>query len=904
MLSRWFSRSSRLTHPDRDKRLQAVQALSPEQAKDCEATLLEMVHSDGDTEVRAAAFKQIQSADTLAQLLEDSRCAEAAAAQIAARIASGETCPAEDHTLVIDARIRLAQPQHIEALLPLLGTAEQCAELALRVRDEARRTVLQHPLLNREEGLSVLQRLARGKDKNCHRHAKERLDQIKSCRQRCSEVAQRLTELDDAIDKALSSEPNEHHALLSHRQRLLKLKDMREHTAAELTQAAAQLASAGADANAFKAAPDPFAGRDVSLPEPAEDPFPPLAAGFERLAAAMRSGAALEDISRQRDSLTTQWLSNADHFPPSAAQHQLFEEVSKQFKAFQAAWQRLHDAVGWQQSLPELLPEPCQLGEDTHTQLQVRQRWRKRWRRALHDLRWPEDHMAPAEVSAAVSALTRIETEVDQLEALLKEAEQQLGEHIRQTGDLLEQGQLEPAKQSLRKARSLQQAGVRSRERELAALSAQVAEFSDWQQFATNPKRAELLAQLQSLAEAPEEPATQATRLKHLRAQWQQLGKPNSATEFEQQRQFDEWAERAFEPCRDHYAEQAEVRAANLAQREALCEQLQQYLADTDWDKADMQAAESIMRSARQEWQQHHPCDRRALKPVQARFETLQNELHGKVKAAWDANVARKQAIVEEAKTLLQADLNQQIEGAKALQQRWREVGKTPRGPDQRLWREFRTVCDQIFAQRDADQQQRKAELDAQYQALEDAITALEAAIQHPQPSRKSLDTLTAAIEQAAADLRLNKDARQRIDAARSSYQEQLLAHARQQAEADLLNWRDWDAAVAAAETAAPQERKLTPPHPMFAARLDGTATPADWLQLVLEAEIAADLPSPAADQAARMALQVDLMNAGRRDLASEDYRDLLRRWCEAGPKDKDVDHLRERFFSALKRRL
>ena len=213
-------------------------------------------------------------------------------------------------------------------------------------------------------------------------------------------------------------------------------------------------------------------------------------------------------------------------------------------------------------------------------------------------------------------------------------------------------------------------------------------------------------------------------------------------------------------------------------------------------------------------------------------------------------------------------------------------------------------MCDQIFAQRDADQQQRKAELNAQYQALDDAVTALEAAAQDAQPSKKILDELTAAIDQASADLKINNETRKRISAASSAYRALLQTQAQQQAEAELLQWRSWDEQVGAAERAGDAQDNATPPEPVFAARLNGTAEPTDWLRLVLEAEIAADLPSPETDQAARMALQVELMNAGRRDLAAEDYRTLLKRWCEAGPQDDAAHSLRERFFSALLQRL
>ena len=71
-------------------------------------------------------------------------------------------------------------------------------------------------------------------------------------------------------------------------------------------------------------------------------------------------------------------------FPPSAAQHQLFEERVQTISGLsKAAWQRLAaHVVGWQQIVcRSALPQPCQLSADTQSQLQVRQQWRKQWRR-------------------------------------------------------------------------------------------------------------------------------------------------------------------------------------------------------------------------------------------------------------------------------------------------------------------------------------------------------------------------------------------------------------------------------------------------------------------------------------------------------------------------------------------
>ncbi|MEM7561234.1 MAG: DUF349 domain-containing protein, partial [Planctomycetota bacterium] len=38
--------------------------------------------------------------------------------------------------------------------------------------------------------------------------------------------------------------------------------------------------------------------------------------------------------------------------------------------------------------------------------------------------------------------------------------------------------------------------------------------------------------------------------------------------------QFNEWADKAYEPCKAYYEKQSEIRAANLTERQAICEQL------------------------------------------------------------------------------------------------------------------------------------------------------------------------------------------------------------------------------------------------------------------------------------------------------------------------------------------
>ena len=116
-----------------------------------------------------------------------------------------------------------------------------------------------------------------------------------------------------------------------------------------------------------------------------------------------------------------------------------------------------------------------------------------------------------------------------------------------------------------------------------------------------------------------------------------------------------------------------------------------------------------------------------------------------------------------------------------------------------------------------------------------------------------------------------------------------------------LLDFRTWDEQVSEAEIGG---SNIASPHALFNARVAGTAESEDIIKLTMEAEIAADIQGPAEEQSARMALQIDLMNRGRRNMQLIENQELLERWCRCGPKAADHDSLRNRFFAALTQRL
>ncbi len=890
MFSRWLKRSNRLDHPDADKRLAAVQALDVDDARARQTDLKRLIEQDDNAAIVEAAIDKLTDDNVCAELLNHEPVSARVAERIATLVASGVDSSSRSDPRVLWARIERADLDQLPKLLGDIESAEHCAALALRFRDASREQILGHPLLQSEAGLTQLVKQAKGRDKQCHRYARERLDAIKQARVACTEHAARLAEIDQAIEKTQISEQDDYARV----QKLSKMREMRAEVVEGLESERATLTSAGGAASDFPTPADPLAGMNLEPPEPAADPFPELIQVLDTLGQTMRKGVDPGDITTVRERVTNTWLTEADRHPPAPAQHARFEAVSAQFQTYRRAWEKLANL-----NVQSLEDSAAALAEDNS--LKAHRQWLKRWRKKVNEISWPADHELPAALKSAQEKLAKIEAAATTLADKEVDAERRLAEHVAAAQTAIEGGHVRDAVQALKQARALQKKGLKSHDRELAALSAQLDEFRDWQQFATNPKREALLSQISELAEHPAEPTAQAARLKALRAEWQQLGRPANAEETAQQEAFDALAEKAYEPCRAYYEEQSSIRAANLEQRTKLCEQLEAYLDNTDWASADMRAAENIIRTAREEWRKHHPCERKALKPVEARFEALQQTLHEKLKSSWDGNVKAKEAIVAEARQLLEQELDVQINEAKRLQQAWRDIGPTPRGPDQKLWREFRQLCDQIFAGRDAAKAEAQAAWAARQSALEEALAALEALVAtdgtvEPADWRSA----RASYDEQAQAIRPSGGQRKRLDDAERAWRTRQAAQKRSAELAELAQWSQWDQEVSEAEQSA---AAMEAPHKWFNARAAGTATDQDWLELVIEAEIAADMPSPEADQGRRMEIQVEMMNAGTRP-QDRDYKFHLQRWCESGPKDAAADALRERFFAAITARV
>jgi len=234
--------------------------------------------------------------------------------------------------------------------------------------------------------------------------------------------------------------------------------------------------------------------------------------------------------------------------------------------------------------------------------------------------------------------------------------------------------------------------------RQLQHVDERLDELKDWKTFRVEPKRAELIQRMQSLVGADMSPEELARQIRRLRDEWRTLHRGAGEEPAPEWQQFDEVAERAWEPCREHFARQAEVRQHNQARREELLDRLAAFAAQQFGEQPDWSLIRQVIFEARTEWQQYAPVDQSVVKPLQARFHAELGELQKRLDAEYARNVQAKRDIIARAAELATLeDTRQAIEEAKSLQRAWKTVGIVPRPQDNSLWEAFRRNCDAVF---------------------------------------------------------------------------------------------------------------------------------------------------------------------------------------------------------------
>lgn len=265
-------------------------------------------------------------------------------------------------------------------------------------------------------------------------------------------------------------------------------------------------------------------------------------------------------------------------------------------------------------------------------------------------------------------------------------------------------------------------ATVRRLRRAQAALLRRVRElrdFADWRQWANLGVRENLCAEMEALADCPDD-ARLAARYGRIMSRWRLAADVPKDRSEQLRARFEAAHDRVYSRRQAHLAAQSADRDRNLERRLAIVEEVERLASSTDWLKTVQRITE-----LQAQWKEIGPVPRRRQQETWDRFRAAcgrffarrKEDLAGR-KQEWARNLERKEALIARVEALSAATgIAGAAKQARQAQAEWKEIGPVQRKRSEAVRQRFQAACDAVLDRAQA----------AEHEAAADRIKACEA---------------------------------------------------------------------------------------------------------------------------------------------------------------------------------
>ena len=304
----------------------------------------------------------------------------------------------------------------------------------------------------------------------------------------------------------------------------------------------------------------------------------------------------------------------------------------------------------------------------------------------------------------------------------------------------LQQGSLGAAADHDKMLKDAREKGMRltpAQSDRLAHLRAELKRLSDWARWGGNVSREELIKTVEALPTQNLAMSELAKKVGSMRDRWKALDSLSGAAPKSLWERFDAACTAAYAPAAAHFRHLADERHANAARGQALVEEAQAEIARLREGSVEWKHVAGTVQRLRLAWSHLGAIDRKEKKRLDALFADALNVLQGPLEEQRKAEMAEREAIIEEAAAIDPHDRHA-VDTMRALQQRWQDHARSlplERKSEQALWQRFRAVCDDVFQRRKETMHEADIERRA-HEAAKEAISArLEAAADSVTPA-------------------------------------------------------------------------------------------------------------------------------------------------------------------------
>jgi hypothetical protein len=229
-------------------------------------------------------------------------------------------------------------------------------------------------------------------------------------------------------------------------------------------------------------------------------------------------------------------------------------------------------------------------------------------------------------------------------------------------------------------------------------MSAQSRYFNDISSFATNPKRNEIIQEIEALIAKPHEnPKKQANEIHGLQTKWQLLDQSSKPAGREQWMTFKSLTDKAWEPCAQYYEELKILKISNAKEREKIIQLLIQYTNDYSDKWPSLIDMSKFLSKTFQTWQSYAPVLDEDFSKLKTAYQNARKPINNAIKDQENKNYKMKDSLIEKVKLINDEDTQTCIQKFKKIKREYQDIGPAGKKNEPILWKKLNEAADRFF---------------------------------------------------------------------------------------------------------------------------------------------------------------------------------------------------------------
>ena len=225
--------------------------------------------------------------------------------------------------------------------------------------------------------------------------------------------------------------------------------------------------------------------------------------------------------------------------------------------------------------------------------------------------------------------------------------------------------------------------------------------FDDISSFAANPKRDELIMNIDELIKNPLNNAKKHAHAIHdIQAQWQLLDLSSKPASKSQWLNFNELTNKAWEPCKEYFDEIKEIKINNAKEREIIVNEINDYVQSNGKKWPNSKILIVYLQKMFQKWQKYAPVLDQDFGRLKKIYFDARKPINDEIKKQENANKDKKEALIVKVNEINHDDNQLNINEFKKLKEEWEKIGPSGKSVERKLWSEFNKNADRFFAEK------------------------------------------------------------------------------------------------------------------------------------------------------------------------------------------------------------